>query len=38
LEEIIKEKYPLTIPEAGFLMALQTQFEYSDYKENCNIE
>ncbi|OUM64595.1 hypothetical protein PIROE2DRAFT_60556 [Piromyces sp. E2] len=38
LEEVIKEKYPLTITEGAFLMALQTQFEYSDYKENSNIE
>jgi len=38
MEEVIKEKYPLTVPEAAFLMALQTQFEYSDYKENCNVD
>ncbi|ORX81933.1 hypothetical protein BCR32DRAFT_219808 [Anaeromyces robustus] len=37
LEEIIKEKYPLTDTEAAFLIALETQFEYGDYKENCNI-
>ncbi|KAL6628638.1 P-loop containing nucleoside triphosphate hydrolase protein [Neocallimastix sp. 'constans'] len=37
LEEVIKEKYPLTSSEAAFLMALETQFEYGDYKENGNV-
>ena len=35
---MIKEKYPLTSSEAAFLMALETQFEYGDYKENGNVK